>query len=890
MAADETGGKSKDDLSIAMFVAAMSLPEAEREPFLREACAGDDALFAEAQRRVEWEGRLNGFLLTPVAPRERMDRPFALGERILRRFQIIRVAGEGGMGVVYEAQDEKLGNRIALKCPRFEFRRRLSPEAVNSLRVTHPNVCRVFEIHTAETSTGDVDFLTMEFLEGETLAARLPHAPARWLGTAEGAKLARQICGGLQAVHDQGVIHRDLKSNNVMLSADPAGRPRAVIMDFGIANSGDVFSSQTRGTPAYIAPELWKGQPASPQSDIYALGVLLYEMACGCKPFPDTASWKERLKSAPPIPAVRESVRSAILRCLNPDPARRFQSAAEVGAALGQGWWSRRLMLTGLAGAASAGLAGAFVKEQWWPTSAVRLVILPPVIEGAIGDVALIRGFVSFLSYRLKTIRAVRRPLSVTSLAEADLAGLKTAIEAETGLGATHTISSAFRRNGDDWSVTVELLDVAGSGSSPRLDRKSTTADLAAMLFSLQSDVFKITAEQLALRGEPRAQTLSRNAYADYWRGLYFARVEYDRAAEGIPYFQKVIDAAPDSALGHAGMAEALLGVRLASKDRSFEGKALTALAKAEQFDPYAAPVQLISGRLSLAAGQYERALRDLQRAAELDPNDAQAFISMGYALYLSNRIPEAEAAFQKAFAAQKGYYKPYLDAGLLYDSLRNFELAEKYWLEAVRLGPGQTRARLNLAILYLNTGRLSEAEQYISDSLKIKKTFGALESLGELQLRFGRYAEAVDAYKEAVQVGPPSYKIWASLGLAYRRLNRRGDADRAFGHGLEEAKDGLADDPRDSERIAWIAFYHANLGEVRHARAFAAQAQAVGSGGLMGYTRKRLILTYGLLHDIDTALGLLKDAPSDMMKELDNSPELSPELRWDPRFVNLIR
>ena len=110
-----------------------------------------------------------------------MDRPFAIGERVSGRFRILRVAGEGGMGVVYEAMDEKLDRRIALKCPRFEFRRRLSPEAINSLQVTHPNVCRVFEIHTAETPAGDVDFLTMEFLEGETLESRLEHAPDRWL-------------------------------------------------------------------------------------------------------------------------------------------------------------------------------------------------------------------------------------------------------------------------------------------------------------------------------------------------------------------------------------------------------------------------------------------------------------------------------------------------------------------------------------------------------------------------------------------------------------------------------------------------------------------------------------------------------------------------------------
>jgi serine/threonine protein kinase len=350
MEAGEAPTKANDDLIISLFQAAMSRPPEEREEFIAEACADDSDLRAQVTRRVMWEARLNGFLLKPLWPRERMDRPFVPGETVLHRFRILRVAGEGGMGVVYEALDEKLGHRIALKCPRFEHRRRLSPEVMNSLRVTHTNVCRVFEIHTAETETGEVDFLTMEFVDGETLADRLRDPPRRWLRTAEGMDLAKQLCAGLHAIHAQGVIHRDLKPSNVMLSKDPSGRPRAVISDFGIAQGGDLFSSGMRGTPAYIAPELWKAQPASPQSDIYSLGVLLYEMASGSKQFPETIHWKERLSSQPPVPDVYEPARSAIRRCMHPDPARRFASVAEVERALRrgarQGNVRKRLVLT----------------------------------------------------------------------------------------------------------------------------------------------------------------------------------------------------------------------------------------------------------------------------------------------------------------------------------------------------------------------------------------------------------------------------------------------------------------------------------------------------------------------------------------------------------------
>ena len=250
MEAHQSSQSFNDDLIMGLFLTAMSRPEGERHTFVQEACSGNPALLVEVERRVAWETRLGGFLLTPVVGREQLDRTFHIDDLVLHRFRILRLAGEGGMGVVYEAFDQKLGRRIALKAPRFEFRQRLSPEAGKSLQVTHPNVCRVFEIHTEETESGEIDFLTMEFLEGETMAERLPKAPPNWLATAEGAEIAHQLCAGLKAIHCVGIIHRDLKPGNVMLTRIGTGQVRAVIMDFGISQGSDIFTSQARGTPA----------------------------------------------------------------------------------------------------------------------------------------------------------------------------------------------------------------------------------------------------------------------------------------------------------------------------------------------------------------------------------------------------------------------------------------------------------------------------------------------------------------------------------------------------------------------------------------------------------------------------------------------------------------
>ncbi len=869
-----------DELIVTLFLAAMSRPEPERAPFLSEACGADAALLAAVERRVKWEARLGGFLLTPVVPRERVDRPFLPGDAVLDdRFAILRVAGEGGMGVVYEAFDRRLDRRVALKCPHFEFRKRLPPEAMKALSVAHDNVCKVYGFHTEKGATGEVDFFTMEFLDGETLAARLERAPSRWLEAEEGRRIAQQLCDGLQAVHQQGIVHRDLKASNVMLTTRKDGTLRAVIMDFGIAQGADLFSSSVRGTPAYLAPELWKGRPASVQSDLYALSVLFYEMACsGRQPFAEGSTWEQRLKTLPAPAEASQRLRSAIARGLHPDRQRRYGSVAEFRRAL----WSpsRRWLL----GVAAAGAVGVFAKERYWPSSAVRLAVLAPAIKGTGGDeaTALITGFLHDLSYRFQTLRGARRPLTVYPLSQ-------TSDGANAHSTATHVIASQFTMSTAGWSVATELKEAPSGRPVRQWQRSSTREGLAALLFALQSSVMTESIAQLSLHAEPKLQTLTRESYPDYLQGLHLARVDYENAANAVPLFERVIKASPESPLGYAGLAEALLNARyMITRDKSLEGRAFTAIAQAEQRDPDSAHVHLVAGKLSAAGGNNERALASYRRASELSPNDAEPYMESARALSALNRIPEAQAAFHTAFAVQPSYYKPYLTAGTHYFNLRDLAAAEKHWQEAVRLAPGQTRARLNLVSLYLSQGRLAEAEAQTLESLKTKRTRSALEALGAIFERSGRPVDAVAVLEEAVRLGPNFYKTWVALGDAYLRAGRQADGFRTYRRGLEDTKWGLSENPRDADRIAWCAFYHAKLGETVPARDRAAQALALANPAT-GDVYKYLALTYDALHDAEAALQVLEKTHAHIAMELAAAGDISPELRRHPRFRKLV-
>ncbi len=264
---------------------------------------------------------------------------FTPGVVLAERYRIIGLLGRGGMGEVYRADDLKLGQPVALKfLPRAfakekERLERFYAEVRLARQVSHPNVCRVYDI-------GEIDgqqYLSMEYVDGEDLASLLKRIGR--LPPDKALEIARELCAGLAAAHDKGVLHRDLKPSNVMVD----GRGRARITDFGLAvAASDVQEGEVSGTPAYMAPEQLAGKGASVRSDIYALGLVLYELSTGKKAF-DAASLEElRRKHTEETPTAPSSVapgfdpavERVILRCLEKDPAQRPASVAQVAAAL----------------------------------------------------------------------------------------------------------------------------------------------------------------------------------------------------------------------------------------------------------------------------------------------------------------------------------------------------------------------------------------------------------------------------------------------------------------------------------------------------------------------------------------------------------------------------
>jgi predicted ATPase len=350
-----------------LFSAALDHSPADRETFLTTACGDNAALMTEVRSLLRSLGQAGDFLepgtmvgppLSPSLLASLSQAPlfaqFVPQTLISGRYRVESLLGRGGAGEVYEAWDEELGIPVALKTLRFgaalggDALRSLKQEAMLARAVVHPSVCRVYDLGCHGDPHDGVWFLTMEVLRGETLAERL-RARGRFTPK-EAWPLVEQMAAGLEAAHQSGVVHLDFKSGNVMLVGE-SGTEQAVITDFGLARTlrqiadDRPLESDTTGivgTPAYMAPEQVRGAPAGPAADIYALGIVLYELVTGTLPFTDGTNLEiavRRLEADAPsprtiVPELDERWETVIHRCLEREPRHRFARAADVAATL----------------------------------------------------------------------------------------------------------------------------------------------------------------------------------------------------------------------------------------------------------------------------------------------------------------------------------------------------------------------------------------------------------------------------------------------------------------------------------------------------------------------------------------------------------------------------
>jgi tetratricopeptide (TPR) repeat protein/TolB-like protein len=867
-----------DDLVMNLVELALARPEEQRQAYIESSCAGDAELFNHVWSYVQAEQRMNGFLLEPLYSFADSEHPFEPGDLLDDRFRIVREVAQGGMGIVYEAMDEKLERRIALKCGKVGFRKRLPPEVRHATTISHPNVCKTFEIHTASTAQGEIDFLTMEFLDGETLTDRLRRGP---LPEREARAIALQICAGLAEAHRNHVVHGDLKSSNVFLTTGPEGAIRAVITDFGLARRPEAGqrtaqSGERGGTPDYMAPELLKGEQASPASDVYALGVILYELVSGRRPHEPQESSQERFSHKPP--ALKPKWDRLLWKCLDPDPLNRFQNAQELAQTLSPPH-SRRWFLAAAAAAVLAIVTGVVTYRSTIPRESVRLAILPfesdrdaaPVAEGLLRDTA---GKLA----RLKG--GPRTKLTVIPLSDILRKRVDTIQKARAMLGATHALHGTLESENGQVTIHVYLTDTRSGVSAKDWKVEYQPLELRYAPVALAGMVTG------TLRVPPLTvdTTVSAAARHDYLSGLSYLRGDI-HPDDSLTLMERAVAADPDSPLTYAGLAYAQWSKYLRTRDVVWKDKAGDSVRQAELRNPDIPEVRLIAGVLKANSSFHELAVADYQRAIELQPNNGEAYRRLSAVYSKNSQVNEALIAAQKAIQVQPGDSRNHQQLGFLSMERGQYEKAVQEFQKMVELAPNLADSHYALGVALEDVGRLAEAESELQAAIRLEDSSFAEHALGAILLDLGRNREAISSFLRARALGPETTLLWLNLGLAYGREGLARESKAAFRSGVAHGTKSLMTDPRDVRQRARVAYLLARLGDRQQAESEIAQAQVSRDDADVCLMT---VLTYETLGGRrKEALDLLANSPS-ILIQLIRYPELA-DLRHDPRFQQLL-
>jgi tetratricopeptide (TPR) repeat protein/DNA-binding winged helix-turn-helix (wHTH) protein/TolB-like protein len=734
---------------------------------------------------------------------------------IISHYRILSEAGRGAMGVVYKAEDTRLGRLVALKFLPEELA--THPPALERLRrearmigaLNHPGICTVYDL---EEASGRV-FLVMEFMEGETLRERMARGP---LGQEELFEIAVQAAKALEAAHGQGMVHRDIKPDNLFLTRQSVVK----LMDFGLAKpvgeqSGAAQQSSVTGTSGYMSPEQMRGEPLDARTDIYSFGRVLAELA-----------------GEP----VNSKLAPILKKALAADPAERWQSAGELLAALERvrrKRWPRTALLMGLAGAGLIALAlGLFVNLRSRMPAEKHLLVLPFVnLGGGVPGQAFCDGVAETLSSSLTRLEQFQGSLRVVPASEVRQQKLASARDARRAFGVNLVVSGSVQRQQDRVLVTVNLIDPQSlrqlGAETGRFD-SSDLPELQDWAIARVAHMLEVTVRPATMSALAATRPRSAEAYQFYLQGRghlarYYAPEDLAQAEAA---FRQAVQADANYAPGYAGLAEVLWRVSRDSNDPERLDQAEQNCRRALDLDGKLVQARIMLGRIQNSKGSYDAAVRTLKSVLEQEPSNAEATSVLARAYEDSKRPEEAEKAWRKAADLRPGSWSGYNNLAGFYFGRRRFAEAEPLYRRVIQLTPEYPLGYLNLGSLYVLMGRYDEAVAQLERSLAIKPTAVGYTNLGSAYFYQGRYADAVAMAAKAVSQQPGGYLLWGNLGdFCLRVPGQEERARSAWRRAGELAGTSLSINAGEPLALSSLALYTARLGNPSAALMRIAQA-----------------------------------------------------------------
>ena len=760
--------------------------------------------------------------------------------KTISHYHILERLGAGGMGVVYRAHDAQLDRDVAFKLLPDESvgsevaRGRLLREARTASALTHPHICHVYEAG----QTDDHVYIAMELLDGRALSETIPPGglPLETI-----LRIGTQIAEALAHAHGRGIIHRDLKANNVIVTAEG----RAVVLDFGLAKrelmeeeGPSELSSITptatgviMGTPTYLSPEVLQGGRATVQSDIWALGVVLYDMASGELPFRGRSIAELAsaiLKDTPELlpERVHPGLRAIIQRCLAKEPSQRYKLASEVQAALqalqpGSGPVSRhthapwgRLAVYAAGLAVTVGTVLLATDVIHWPGQAggdslgarIRsLAVLPLVnLSGDPREEYFADGLTDELIADLASIRSLK-VISRTSAMRYKGAS-KPLPEIARELGVDGIVEGSVLRSNDHVRIKVQLI---GAAEDRHLWTQSYDREMQNVL-EMQSEVGRDIAERIHVQLSPRElpvthqRVVNPQAYELYLRGRYFwNKRTQDGLLQALDTFNRAIRIDSTYAVAYAGLADTyvLMGLYAGSPPQESYPPARAAALKALGIDEHLAEAHASLGRVKLFYdSDWIGAETEFRRAIELKPSLSTAHHWYSICLRDVGRIHEAIVEANRALELDPLSLIINANLGDTFFYAGQFDLAVAQHRKTLLLDAGFAPAHLYLGRALEQVGMLHDA---IAEFQKARSLAGkspyALGDLARAYALAGKRSDAGRLLNELSELSKRGASLEMDIALVHLAL---GDRDQTFQY-LEKAykeRSGLNDlnvDPR---------------------------------------------------------------------------------------------
>ena len=875
--------------------------------------------------------------------------PFPGADGVLAgRFHMEARLGAGGMGEVFRARDATLRRLVAIKRTQRAAtdadRKRFLHEGQRASALNHPGIAAIYDVFTE----GGEAYLVMEYIEGETLRSRL----SRPTSHDEFRRISSESAAALAAAHDKGILHRDIKPENNMLSSSGAHSGQVKLLDFGLAQQATdetglletatmlTVAGMLAGTPQYMAPEILNGEPADRRSDIFALGVVMYEMLSGHHPFaaPTPTAMIGQVLHQPPrplAPTVPPAYAAIVTRALAKQPADRYQTAHEivfdlqhldsvrspaaspsistpVPSAPPRRRNTRLLALVCLVLTIAAAIIAAsvvYLRRHHHPQAATTassaapviagtLAVLPPAVSDA-SDTKLAtfgRGLAESLAQRLSDL-SVNHDIAVLTARQLQDRKATTLAGAAKELGATSALAIRLTRDGDLVHAAYTVSQPDKSGTQPRTLASGTVTAPVSDMFSIENQLATATATALNIplrTEEQRALAAHGTTFPEAYqyflqgRGYLLEAFTPQTFKSAQTMFKEALRIDPNYGAAKAGIGESWLYAYDNDHKPADVEQALTACEDAVTLGNAGADGHICLGRLADQTGKAAEAVTEYQNALQLEPANDRASIGLAKAYEKLNQPEKAETIYKQAIDLRPNYWRGYDQLGGFYFRTADYPRAEKMFRIATEKDPQSFRSYSNLAAALSAQAKDTEAVEALKKSIALHPTNDAYYNLGAALLKLRRYDESADAFRRAVQITAEDYSGWSGLGDAEYYGGHRPEAMTAYRKGIELATGRLKESPNDSGVLGDLAGMYSMVGDAPKAIDFINRALTINhtDPGLMFGAAE----VYNQLQQTGPALEWLgKALQAGYPRSVVATAEALDNLHSNPRYQQLL-